>query len=125
MVDLLGSDDPGWQDMARVRSGSTPATPSAATTKPRAAKPRAERRRLGYKDQRELDALPERIADLEAEIAEQEALLADPELYERDRASFDRGTDGLATLRTALADAEERWIELAERDEALKRGAGG
>ena len=84
-----------------MRAGAKPTV--AIATKARAAKPRAERQRLGYKDQRELDALPDRIAGLEAEIADLEAVLADPRLYERDRPRFEHTTDALETARAALA----------------------
>src|ERR1700749_4179997 len=53
-------------------------------TKPAEAKPAPELQRnraaskLSFKDQRELDGLPERIAQLEAEKVEIERLLADP-----------------------------------------------
>lgn len=115
----------GWDDMVRVRDGIRTAPPAKAAAKARASKPRTERQRLGYKDQRELDALPDRIAELETDIAGFEAALADPALYANDRARFDQVTDALATARAALADAEERWIELAEREESFKRGAAG
>lgn len=113
----------GWDDMVRVRAGAESKPAATSSSKAPPAKPRSERRRLGYKDQRELDALPDRIAGLEAEIADLEAILADPHLYESDRPRFDRTTDALGIARAALADAEERWIELAEREESFKRGA--
>ena len=58
--------------------------------KPRAAAPAAasgagaKPRKLGYKEQRELDALPERIEALEREQKDLAALLASAELYAED-----------------------------------------
>ena len=45
--------------------------------------------KLTYKDQRDYDLLPARIEELEAEIARDEAALADPDLYARDPRLFE------------------------------------
>ena len=63
-------------------------------------------KKLSYKEQREFDALPERIAALEAKIAEINAL--DPA---KDYARFAE----LPTLQAELDDCETRWLELSER----------
>jgi ABC transport system ATP-binding/permease protein len=52
------------------------------------------------------------MATLEGEVKRLNARLADPALYARDRASFDKATAALATAQTELAAAEERWLEL-------------
>ena len=113
----------GHADMVRQRGEVAPPLPAPAPKRTPAAKPKAARRRLGYKDQRELDSLPARIAALAAEIAGLEARLADPALYARDAAAFADAGTGLAAARPALAAAEARWLELAERDEALRTGS--
>ena len=82
------------------------------------ARPRSPRK-LGYKDQRELDALPGRIEDLTAAIAKLESDLADPDLFSRDPAAFTRMSETLAARRAELAAAEERWLELETAREAL------
>jgi ATP-binding cassette subfamily F protein uup len=74
--------------------------------------------RLTYKDQRDYDLLPARIEELDAEIAKGEHALADPELYRRDPAQFDRYTALLENLRSEKDTAEERWLALAERVES-------
>ena len=63
-------------------------------------------KKLSYKEQREFDALPERIAALEAKIAEINAL--DPA---KDYARFAE----IPTLQAELDDCETRWLELSER----------
>jgi ATP-binding cassette subfamily F protein uup len=70
--------------------------------------------RLSYKDQRDYDLLPARIEELDAEIAKGEHALADPDLYRRDPAQFERFTERLDKLRAEKAAAEERWLALAE-----------
>jgi ATP-binding cassette subfamily F protein uup len=110
----------GHADMLRQR-GDVAAKPEAK----RAAAPKrtTARQRLGYKEQRELDALPDRIGEIEAEIAQVEDLLADPDLYARDAAAFEAAGGRLADLRQALEAAESRWLELSEKDEVLRAGS--
>ncbi len=76
-------------------------------------------KKLSYKDQRDLDLLPARIEELEAEIARDEAALSDPDLYSRDHGLFERLTQAVEAARTERDAAEERWLELAEKAEAL------
>ena len=77
------------------------------------------RRALGYKQQRELDALPGEIDRLSAEIETLETTLADAGLYERDPDAFNEATARLAAARDSLGIVESRWLELEEKREAL------
>jgi ABC transport system ATP-binding/permease protein len=83
---------------------------------------RDERKRpakLTYRDQRDYDLLPGRIEALTAQIARDEAALADPDLYTRDPARFAALMKAIEAARTDRDTAEERWLELAEQVEAL------
>ena len=71
--------------------------------------------KLSYKEKRELEALPERIAALEEEISEIEAALADPSIYSRDNQKALAMTSRLPNARDELDVAETRWLELSER----------
>ena len=70
-------------------------------------------RKLGYKDQRELDALPARIDALEAEQRELAELLAGSEIYQRDNAAR------LAQVQERYARIEDELMAALERWEAL------
>jgi ATP-binding cassette subfamily F protein uup len=94
---------------AREDAARKPA-PAAIPAKPAATAP--ARKKLSFKDQHELDTLPARMRKLEAEAAKLKEILADPGLYSRDRARFDKATELLARSETQLAEAEERWLEL-------------
>ena len=83
--------------------------------------PRAQRARMSYKETRELESLGEEIEMLSQERDALEARLADPALYERDRAAFDEATRRIGAVRERLEAAEERWLELEMRREALTR----
>jgi ABC transport system ATP-binding/permease protein len=75
--------------------------------------------KLTYKDQRDYDRLPQRIEEIDAAIARDEALLADPNLYTRDYAKFEALTKAIEAARAEKDAAEERWLTLAEMVEAL------
>ncbi|MFP5329977.1 MAG: ABC-F family ATP-binding cassette domain-containing protein [Alphaproteobacteria bacterium] len=82
-----------------------------------------ERKKLSYKDQRDLDRLPGEVARIDGEIAAIEMLLHDPELYARDPARFAELTERVVALRKDKEAAEERWLEVAELAEELQRQA--
>ena len=89
-----------------------PTSAAAETVKPKSTK-------LSYKDQRDYDLLPKRIEEIEAQIARDEAALADPNLYTRDPGKFAKLSEGIGKLRDEKDAAELRWLELAEQVEAL------
>ena len=76
-------------------------------------------KKLTYKDQRDYDLLPRRIEEIDAAIARDEALLANPDLYTRDFANFEALTKAIDAARAEKDAAEERWLTLAEMTEAL------
>ncbi len=78
----------------------------------------AERRRqrpatkLGYKDQRELDALPAEIEELEAAIANLQKTVAEPGFYAQDAVAVRETLERLAESEAELERRVERWGEL-------------
>ncbi|MDP2094004.1 MAG: ATP-binding cassette domain-containing protein, partial [Hydrogenophaga sp.] len=82
------------------------AAPAAAPSAP------ATKKKLSYKEQRELDALPERIAQLEAEQAELDLQLNNGQLFSADPARA-------AQLAARHAQVEAEWLQAMERWETL------
>jgi ATP-binding cassette subfamily F protein uup len=124
-VDIVAG---GYEDWQRKRTHSPQRAPAKAGAQAareiglplaRAHKD-GGRRKLSYKDQRELDLLPARIAELEATIARDEAALSDHDLYLRDPRLFEALTEAVAAARAERDSAEHRWLELAEAAEALQ-----
>ena len=74
-----------------------------------AAAVQAKTRKLSFKEQRELDALPELIAALEAEQKEIAELLADGSLYAIDNARALKLATRSAQIDEELMTALERW----------------
>nr|WP_294810103.1 ATP-binding cassette domain-containing protein [uncultured Sphingomonas sp.] len=114
-VDVVAGGYADWEAQRAPR-----AEPKKAAAKPVAAEPpKAKATKLSYKDQRDYDLLPRRIEEIEAQIAKDEAALADPDLYARDPGKFASLSDGITKLRDEKDAAEMRWLELAEQVEAL------
>ncbi|WP_309627708.1 ATP-binding cassette domain-containing protein [Brevundimonas sp.] len=116
----------GWQDFLSQNPGffqavgakAAPAATKPAPVRSEAAKPT----KLSYKDQRRLEELETAVAALPGKIAKLEADLADPALYARDPARFQAINKTLEAARAELTTAEEAWMELEERREALEAG---
>jgi ATP-binding cassette subfamily F protein uup len=118
----------GWQDFVAQNPGFFAPPVIKVAVRPqaqpaaRATPPRSGGGKLTYKDQRRLAELEALTAELPGKIAALEAGLADPGLYTRDPAGFDRLSRALEAARTQLGAAEEEWLELEERREALENG---
>jgi ATP-binding cassette subfamily F protein uup len=115
----------GWQDFLAQNPGffAPPVIKTAAKPAAQApAKPSPRPGKLSYKDQRRLQELETLTAELPQKIAALEAGLADPGLYGRDPAGFDRLTRALELARGQLGAAEEEWLVLEELREATENG---
>ena len=71
-------------------------------------------KKLSYKLQRELDALPAKIEQLEQQIAALETEAADPGFYQQDSELVQNKLQQLTGLQEELEAAFERWAELDE-----------
>jgi len=81
----------------------------------KALKPRvAKTRKLTYKENLELEALPERIEGLEADIAALHEQMNDPEFYSNDHTVVAAAAARLEVLETELDSLLTRWDELEE-----------
>ena len=109
----------GYSDMVAQRGYGTGALKrekpvAKSQAKPAARGPRASapRRRLSPTEQHVLKTSSSRISALNEEIRRLERLLADPDLYARDRAAFTAAGADLAKAQAKLAAAEEDWLRL-------------
>ena len=73
------------------------------------------RKKLSYKEQRELDALPSRIEALEAEQRDLTARIAGPDFYKTARADIEAALARVDPLAQELTDAYARWHDLESR----------
>jgi ATP-binding cassette subfamily F protein uup len=103
----------GYDDWLRQRTEVPPpaAKPPAARLEPRQPPPQRARR-LTYKEQRELEALPQRIETMEAELGELHERMANPAFYRQATADIIRVKGRLESLQNDVAEAYRRWEEL-------------
>ncbi|RYZ79676.1 MAG: ABC transporter ATP-binding protein, partial [Moraxellaceae bacterium] len=68
--------------------------------------------KLSYKEQRELDTLPEEVASLEAEQEQLSAKLADGSWFNTDAQAANQAITRLAEIEKELMDKLDRWTQL-------------
>ena len=111
----------GYQDYIDAKSREEKIQTTAApkiTAEPEKAKPKANRTvKLSYKEQRELDALPDEIAALETEQAEINTQLSDPEIF--------KDYEKAGTLQSRAEEIEMLLLEKLERWEWLEAKQNG
>jgi ATP-binding cassette subfamily F protein uup len=107
---LRSLDEQGVETSSKTARNGTSRVKSAQaiTSKP---KP-VTAKKLSYNDQRELDALPELIEQLESRKAELEAEVSSPDFYQQDHAVTRAVLAKLAELTEELETAYSRWQEL-------------
>jgi ABC transport system ATP-binding/permease protein len=107
------------EDIAR-EAATKPAAPRPAKAAAASGQPTGKRK-LSFNEKYALETLPGEIAALQDRIRAAQEKLADPGLYARDRAAFDKLSASLVTAQEELAAAEDKWLEL----EILREEIGG
>ena len=101
----------GYDDWLRQRKTEQPIS-SQQPAKVQA-KATTTSKKLSYKDQRELDNLPQEIENLEMQIADISEQISQPDFYKGDRAATAKTEIQLSELQQQLSHCYERW-ELLE-----------
>ncbi|MEL6213661.1 MAG: ATP-binding cassette domain-containing protein, partial [Pseudomonadota bacterium] len=121
----------GYDDMVAQRG----AAPGAAVTRPPPGKTDAENKnppsprksdeptKLSYKDKFALEQLPTEMAALEDTIKKARDTLSDPALFETDPDAFHKTAAAMEAAQTRLAAAEEEWLALEMKREAMEERA--
>jgi ABC transport system ATP-binding/permease protein len=105
-----------WQRASQASSVKAVAANAAAPEKTvKAASRAAAKSRLSYKENRELEGLPGKIAALEHEQGAISILLGDPVLYREEPERTKSARLRFAEIEQELMRALERWEELAAR----------
>ena len=112
----------GYSDWVRQRPATFARTShefdaARAANAPAAARVEAaaaavEKRKLSFKEQRELDELPKRIETLETRIATMTAAMNDPAFFRRDTAAITAHNAEVAAAQAELDAAYARWEAL-------------
>ena len=119
---VIGEYVGGYNDWLRQRSQASAAPAAPAVAKPAAAPaaaapapapaPAAAKKKLSYKDARELEQLPALIEQLELDVEGLTAAMNDPAFYTRSSAEVTAHTQQMAKAQEKLDAAYARWEEL-------------
>jgi ATP-binding cassette subfamily F protein uup len=115
------SDWASYQAQKKLADAQAEKQARAAQETPKAAAQKARTNagvKLSYKDQRELEALPGKIAELEAEQKSISASLEDPAIYASDAQAAQK-------LAARLAEIDDELLVLLERWETLEAMVSG
>lgn len=82
----------------------------------------ASKRRLNFNEKHALETLPKTMAKLQSDIAKQQSLMSDPELFTKDRKKFDAASAAIAKAQAELDAAEEKWLALEMLREEIESG---
>ncbi|EIJ34723.1 ATP-binding cassette domain-containing protein [Thiothrix nivea] len=91
------------------------AKPDKPAEKPKTEAKPAGKKKLSFKEQRELEQLPVRLEQLEADIAALQAAMGTAEFYQQDSATITAKQAELAKLEADLEQAFVRWEALEQR----------
>ncbi|MDX1570402.1 MAG: ATP-binding cassette domain-containing protein [Xanthomonadales bacterium] len=97
-------------EVERPRDNPAPSAPRKPS--PKSESPRPQRKRLSYKEQRELDALPDRIEALEARVEALQAEISSPDFYQGEQEKIQATLAEFAETSEELEAAVDRWAEL-------------
>ncbi|MFT8325572.1 ABC-F family ATP-binding cassette domain-containing protein [Gluconobacter oxydans] len=115
----------GYSDML-IQRGDVPAGRETSSAEVEDIAPKSalktdkKPKKLSYNDKRALDLLPQKMAELEKKIQSYRDVLADPGLYGRDAAKFEKTTQLLEAAERDLTQSEEEWLELEMKKELLE-----
>jgi ATP-binding cassette subfamily F protein uup len=106
-----------WQDATKKVANDTQAAREEAEKDTKRATPQRAKpsNKLSYKEQRELEALPDQIEALELEQAQLRTELSDSSIYSRDPARATQLHARDAAIEEELMAALTRWEELSAR----------
>jgi ABC transport system ATP-binding/permease protein len=104
----------GYSDWVRQRSlpGATPAPAAASRTVAAPVVAAAPKRKLSFKEQRELEQLPAKLEQLEADIAARTAAMNAPGFFQQDSAVIVKANEAIAALQAELETTFARWEQL-------------
>lgn len=99
-------------EKTRSSSDAEPAALATESAVPSAVSTESKPRKLGYREQQELDALPDQIEDLERRQAEIHDQMSAADFYKQDGAAIAEVQSELDSVTQELQACYDRWAEL-------------
>jgi ATP-binding cassette subfamily F protein uup len=78
-------------------------------------------KKLGFREQRELEGLPKTIESLEGRLADLQSRISHPGFYAQDHALVQPVLDEFQSTQRELDNAMQRWTELEDRQQAFQK----
>ncbi len=104
----------GYDDWLRQRdeANDKPATGKTAKPVQKEIKEKSQKKKISYKEQRDLDALPIKIEQLETELKQLHEQMAEPDFFQQEKNQIVKVQAALQQNEQALAESYKRWEEL-------------
>jgi len=110
--EYAGGYDDWLSQKTAAEEAAAMATQAVSSPERRPAAQPAKTRSLNFKEQRELDDLPRKIENWEAEQAAMHSQMANPAFFKQEPAAIATAKQALEKLEATLAVAYQRWEEL-------------
>ncbi len=107
-----------WQRQTRIADVADQTSGAPSTPKVRERRDRSTR--LGFKDKRELEGLPEQIESLEAAQEALQVRIGESEFYQQEQAEIQAVLKELNELTQTIESAYQRWETLSERASTVR-----
>ncbi|MDN5863945.1 MAG: ATP-binding cassette domain-containing protein [Gammaproteobacteria bacterium] len=114
-----------WQRQHGKESAKEPTRENENAVASPPSKSKRQQNKLSYKDQRELDALPERIQSLEADIEALQEEMSASEFFRQPIGAIKAAQARVADTEMSLEAAYDRWVELESLRDAIVEAARG
>lgn len=104
----------GYEDWLRQSKTRNIKTEKKTAVKKETLKTEKKKTKLSYKDQYELDTLPQKIEALESEQEEIQKQVSEPDFYQQEKNAVDKVLARLSEVEKELESTYERWEELSD-----------
>ena len=110
----------GYDDWLRQRKKEAFVSFAPTEKENKSSKKAGKRKQLSYIKQRELDALPEEIEQLEEQLQQLTDTIGKPDFYQQEQDQIEKATTQLEDLQQELKTRYKRWEELDAQFNALQ-----
>lgn len=104
----------GYEDWLRQSKTRNKKTEKKTAVKKETVKSEKKKTKLSYKDQYELDTLPQKIETLESEQEDIQKKVSEPDFYQQEKNTVDKVLSRLSEIEKELETSYERWEELSD-----------